>query len=201
VDLGILISGRGSNLGAILRAIQAKRLDARARVVVSNRPGAAGLEIAQASDVPTAVLPHGGHPDRASYDRALVDLLRQHRVDTIALAGFDRLVSGVLLGAFAGRVVNVHPALLPAFPGLHAQRQALEYGARVTGVTVHFVDEQMDHGPIIAQAAVAVLDDDTEETLSARILAEEHRLYPLALQKLARSELRIEGRRVIGGLP
>jgi phosphoribosylglycinamide formyltransferase-1 len=201
VDLAVLISGRGSNLGAILGAVREKRLAARIRVVVSNRAGAAGLEIARAAGVPTALLPHAGFPDRTSYDAALVDLLRSHGVDSIALAGFDRLVTGVLLDAFKGRVLNVHPALLPAFPGLHAQRQALDYGARLTGVTVHFVDEQMDHGPIVAQAAVPVLDDDTEESLAARILAEEHRLYPVALQKLALGELEIAGRRVIGGVP
>jgi phosphoribosylglycinamide formyltransferase-1 len=200
VDLGILISGRGSNLGAILRAVQDKRLEARVRVVVSNRPAAAGLELAQAAGVASAVLPHGKFPDRASYDAALVTLLREHHVDTVALAGFDRILGGVFLRAFPGRVVNIHPALLPAFPGLHAQRQALEFGARIAGVTVHFVDEQVDHGPIIGQAVVPVLDDDTEESLSERLLVEEHRLYPLALQKLASGALRIDGRRVLGGL-
>jgi len=201
VDLGILISGRGSNLGAILTAVREQRLDARVRLVVSNRQNAGGLALAEESGVPTRVLPHGAHADREAYDAALVDTLREHGVDTVALAGFDRLVTSVFLRAFPGRVVNVHPALLPSFPGLHAQRQALEYGARVTGVTVHFVDEQMDHGPIIAQAAVPVLDGDDEETLARRVLAEEHRLYPLALQRLARGELRLAGRRVLGGLP
>jgi phosphoribosylglycinamide formyltransferase-1 len=201
VDLGILISGRGSNLGAIARAVREQRLDARIRVVVSNRPAAPGLDVARREEIPTAVVEHGTHPDRASFEHALVALLRANEVDTIALAGFDRLVTSVLLRAFDGRVVNIHPALLPAFKGLHAQRQALEYGARITGVTVHFVDEQVDHGPIIAQAAVAVRDDDTEETLSERLLAEEHRLYPLALQRLAQGGLRVVGRRVIGGLP
>jgi phosphoribosylglycinamide formyltransferase-1 len=201
VDLGILISGRGSNLGAILTAVRERRLDARVRIVVSNRQNAAGLALAAESGVPTRVLPHGAHPDRESYDAALVATLREHGVDVVALAGFDRLVTPVFLRAFPGRVVNVHPALLPSFPGLHAQRQALEYGARITGVTVHFVDEQMDHGPIIAQAAVPVLDGDDEETLARRVLAEEHRLYPLALQRLARGELTLAGRRVVGGLP
>lgn len=169
--------------------------------MISNREGATGLQRASEAGIATQVLPHCDHPDRASYDAALVEALRAHGADTIALAGFDRLVTPVLLRAFPGRVVNVHPALLPAFKGLHAQRQALEYGVRVTGVTVHFVDEEMDHGPIIAQAAVPVRDDDTEETLAERILAEEHRLYPLALQRLARGELRQQGRRVLGGLP
>lgn len=201
MDLGILISGRGSNLGAILGAVREQRLDARVRIVVSNRPAAAGLDVAREHGVPTAVVPHGDFGDRRAYDAALVELLRAREVDAVALAGFDRLLTGVLLGAFSGRVLNIHPALLPSFPGLHAQRQALEHGVRITGVTVHFVDEQMDHGPIIAQAAVPVLDGDTEATLSERILEQEHRLYPLALQRLARGELRLEGRRVIGGLP
>jgi len=201
VELAILISGRGSNLGAILRAVQDQRLDARVQVVVSNRPSAGGLDLAREAGVATAVLEHGAFPGREEYDAALVALLRERGVDTVALAGFDRLVSGVFLRAFPGRVLNVHPALLPAFKGLHAQRQALDYGARIAGVTVHFVDEQMDHGPIIAQATVPVLDDDTEQSLSERLLAEEHRIYPLALQRLARGELRVAGRRVIGGLP
>jgi phosphoribosylglycinamide formyltransferase 1 len=201
MQLGILISGRGSNLEAILEAIHDGRLCAGVPVVVSNHPQAPGLGHARLRSVPTAVLTHRDFPTREVYDEALVALLRDYEVDTVALAGFDRLVSPVLLGAFPGRVVNVHPALLPAFPGLHAQRQALEYGVRITGVTVHFVDEKMDHGPIIAQAAVAVLEGDSEETLAARILVEEHRLYPLALDLLARGELRVVGRRVLGGLP
>lgn len=201
MKLAILISGRGSNLDAILRAISEGRLDAVPTLVVTNRPSATGVEHARRHGVPTAVLDHRGYPGREAYDAAMVALLREHAVDTVALAGFDRLVTPVLLGAFPGRVLNIHPALLPAFPGLHAQRQALAYGARVSGATVHFVDEQMDHGAIIAQAAVPVLDDDTEETLAARILAEEHRLYPLALQRLARGGLRLAGRRVLGGEP
>ena len=201
MHLGVLISGRGSNLEAILAAVSDGILEARIAIVVSNRAEAAGLERARRRDVPVAVLSHRDYSERAAYDRALVELLRGHGVDTVALAGFDRLITRDFLAAFPGRVVNIHPALLPAFPGLHAQRQALDYGARITGVTVHFVDEQMDHGPVIAQAAVPVLDGDTEETLSARILAEEHRLYPLALQRLAHGDLRVQGRRVIGGAP
>ncbi len=200
MNLGILISGRGSNLEAILAASSEGRLHARPRIVISNRAGAGGLALAARRGVPTAVVAHGDFARREDFDQALVDALRAHDVDTVALAGFDRLVTPQLLDAFPHRVVNVHPALLPAFPGLHAQRQALEYGAKVTGVTIHLVDEQMDHGPILAQAAVPVLDGDTEETLSARILEQEHRLYPLALQMLTRSPLQIEGRRVQGGI-
>jgi len=199
MKLAVLISGRGSNLEAILRAIAEGRLDATPTLVVTNRPEATGLEHARRHGVPTAILPHGSQADRASYDAALVEVLRQHGTDSVALAGFDRIVTPVFLAAFPGRVLNVHPALLPAFPGLHAQRQALEYGVRLAGVTIHYVDEKMDHGAIIAQAAVPILDDDTEESLAARVLAEEHRLYPLALQKLAHGALRISGRRVLGG--
>jgi phosphoribosylglycinamide formyltransferase-1 len=147
------------------------------------------------------VVRHSEHPSREAFDARVVEVLREASVSVVALAGFDRLVSRVLLDAFPGRVVNIHPALLPAFPGLHAQRQALDYGARITGATVHFVDEQMDHGPIIAQSSVPVRDDDDEASLSARILAEEHRLYPAALQLLATGGVRVAGRRVIGGLP
>lgn len=201
MDLGILISGRGSNMEAILDAIAGRKLDARAAIVVSNRPEAAGLETARRHGVPTAVVRHSEHPSREAFDARVVEVLREAGVSVVALAGFDRLVSHVLLDAFPNRVVNIHPALLPAFPGLHAQRQALEYGARITGATVHFVDEQMDHGPIIAQSAIAVQDGDDEATLSARVLAEEHRLYPAALQLLATGAVRVSGRRVIGGLP
>lgn len=201
MKLAILVSGRGSNLRAILSAIRSGDLAAEVAVVLSNRPGAAGLDIARAAGVPTATLDHKPFTSRVAFDAALAELLRSFGADTVALAGFDRLVTPVLLGAFPGRVLNIHPALLPAFPGLHAQRQALDYGVRLTGATVHFVDEEMDHGAIIAQAAVPVLDGDTEETLSARILAEEHRIYPLALARLARGELRVRGRRVLGGPP
>ncbi len=201
MNLGILISGRGSNLEAILTAVAEQKLDATPRVVVSNRAGALGLERARQRDIATRVVPHADFASRELFDQAIVDVLREYEVDTVALAGFDRLITPVLLDAFPGHVVNIHPALLPSFPGLHAQRQALDYGARVTGVTVHLVDEQMDHGPILAQAAVPVLDDDTEESLSTRILQQEHRIYPLALQRLADGCIRVEGRRVLGGVP
>lgn len=201
MNLGILISGRGSNLEAILGAISEERLAAHLRLVVSNRPDAAGLELARRHGVPTVVVDHREFGAREHFDRAVVEVLRAHEVDTVALAGFDRIVTVVLLDAFPGRVVNVHPALLPAFPGLHAQRQALQYGAKITGATVHLVDEEMDHGPILAQAAVPVRDDDTEESLAARILEQEHRIYPLALQCLAEGAVRVCGRRVRGGVP
>jgi phosphoribosylglycinamide formyltransferase-1 len=199
MNLGVLISGRGSNLAAILDAVADGHLQASISLVVSNRAGAPGLDRAEAAGVPVCALPHGDFASRALFEQALVGVLRKAGADTIALAGFDRIVTATLLDAFPDRVLNIHPALLPAFPGLRAQKQALEHGARLTGVTVHFVDEEMDHGPIIAQAVVAVADDDTEKSLAARILREEHRLYPAALQALATGELHREGSRILGG--
>lgn len=194
--LGVLISGRGSNLRAIGAAIDDGRLDATIARVVSNRREAAGLAWCAERGVPTSTIEHRRFGDRAAFDAAVVTDLQSAGVDVVALAGFDRVVTGTLLRAFPNAVVNVHPALLPAFKGLHAQRQALDYGARVTGATVHFVDEDVDHGPIILQGAVAVLPNDTEATLSARVLEVEHRIYPLALQLIAEDRLRIDGRRV-----
>ena len=197
LSLGVLLSGSGTNLQALIDAIAAGRLDARITVVISNVPDAIGLERARRHGLTAIALSHRDAPSREAYDRQVVDVLHTHRVGLVVLAGFMRLVTPVLLDAFAGRVVNVHPALLPAFPVLHAERQALEHGARITGVTVHFVDEQTDHGPILAQAAVPVLPDDTEATLHARIQHQEHRLYPHAIQLIAEDRVRIEGRRVV----
>jgi phosphoribosylglycinamide formyltransferase 1 len=197
VGLGVLCSGSGTNLGAILSAEARGELGpGRVRVVVVNRPGVGAIERATRAGVPVRVLPHGEHPSREAYDAALVATLREHGVTIVALAGFMRLVTPTLLSAFPGRVLNIHPSLLPAFPGLHAQRQALLHGVKLAGCSVHFVDEGLDEGPIIAQAAVPVLDDDDEASLSARILAEEHRLYPAALRAVAEGRLRVEGRRV-----
>lgn len=179
--LGILISGRGSNLQAILDAIQEGRLDARVGIVISNVASAPGLERALKAGVPTAFVSHKNFRSREEYDEALLERLRAHEVDLVCLAGFMRLLSPVFVRAFQGRILNVHPSLLPAFPGLHAQRQALEHGVKVTGATVHLVDEELDHGPILLQSAVAVLEDDDEESLSARILEQEHRIYPEAI--------------------
>lgn len=163
-----------------------------------NRADAGAIERARRAGVPCVVLPHAGYPRREDYDAQLVATLHEHDVTMVALAGFMRLVTKVLLDAFAGRVLNIHPSLLPAFPGLHAQRQALDHGCKIAGCTVHLVDEGLDAGPIVLQAAVPVLDGDDEATLSARILAEEHRLYPEAVKRLAAGSLRIEGRRVLG---
>lgn len=198
VPIAILISGRGSNMVSLVAAAREGRLSADVRVVLSNRPDAAGLARAAEMGVPTAVLDHRGFPTREAFDTALADELERRDVRFVALAGFMRVLTPMFLRRFAGRVLNIHPALLPSFPGVHAQRQALEYGVRVTGCTVHFVDEGVDTGPIVAQAAVRVRDDDTEETLAARILEVEHRLYPLALQAVLTGRARVVGRRVLG---
>lgn len=194
--LGVLLSGRGSNLQALIDAIAAGRLHARIAVVISNVAEAHGVARARGLGIPTVVLAHTDAPTRAAYDARLVDTLQAHGVELVVLAGFMRLVTRVLLDAFPSRVLNVHPALLPAFPGLHAERQALAHGVRLTGVTIHFVDEETDHGPILAQAAVPVVPGDTEETLHARIQLQEHRLYPLAIQWIAEDRVRVEGRQV-----
>ena len=197
MKVGVLVSGSGTNLQAILDAQRAGGLGpARVAVVLSNVAGVRALERAKAAGVATEVLPHKGYASRQAFDEALVATLRRHDVELVALAGFMRLLTPTFLGAFPGRVMNIHPALLPAFPGVHSQKQALDYGARVTGCTVHFVDDGCDTGPIIAQAAVPVLDDDDVATLTARILVEEHRLYPAAIRAVAEGRVRSEGRRV-----
>jgi phosphoribosylglycinamide formyltransferase 1 len=189
ITLGVLASGGGTNLQAILDAIAAGKLDARIAVVVSNVEGAGALERARAAGVPTVVVDHTKHDSRRSFDAALVDVLRARGVEWVVLAGFMRLLTDVLLDAFPMRVVNIHPALLPAFPGVHAQRQALEYGVRITGCTVHLVDRGTDTGPIVAQAAVPVREGDDEETLRLRILEREHELLPRVLQWIAEGRL------------
>jgi phosphoribosylglycinamide formyltransferase-1 len=182
--LGILISGRGSNMQAILDAVRQGELDARVGVVVSNVPSAAGLARAQEAGVPTVVIDHKGFSSREAFDQAVVDELKRREVDLVCLAGFMRLLSPLFVRAFPGRILNIHPSLLPSFPGLDAQRQALEHGVRVSGCTVHIVDEELDHGPIVLQTPIPVREDDTEETLSSRILEEEHRAYPRAIRLL-----------------
>lgn len=202
VPIAILISGRGSNMVSLVTAAREGRLCADVRVVLSNRPDAAGLARAAEMGIPTAVLDHRTFSTREAFDAALAAELERRGVRFVALAGFMRVLTPVFLRRFAGRVLNIHPALLPSFPGVHAQRQALEYGVRVTGCTVHFVDEGVDTGPIVAQATVPVRDDDTEETLAARILEVEHRLYPFALQAVLEGRARVVGRRVLGvGVP
>jgi phosphoribosylglycinamide formyltransferase 1 len=185
ISLGVLVSGSGTNLQAILDAIAAGTLTARVAVVVSNVPGVAALDRARAAGVDGVVVDHKTFADRRAFDAAVIEVLRSRGVELVVLAGFMRIVTDVLLDAFPLRIVNVHPALLPAFPGVHAQKQALDYGVRVTGCTVHFVDRGTDTGPIIAQATVPVLDADDEESLSARIRTKEHELLPRALQWIA----------------
>ncbi len=182
LQLGVLVSGGGTNLQAILDAVERGELDADVRMVLSNRDGVYALERARKAGVPTKVISHRDFPERSAFDRALVEALRAAGVTSIALAGFMRVLTPTFLQAFPGRVINIHPALLPAFPGTHAQRQALEYGVKVAGCTVHFVDAGTDTGPIIAQTAVPVHDTDTEESLQARILTCEHELYVSVLR-------------------
>jgi phosphoribosylglycinamide formyltransferase-1 len=194
--LGVLASGRGSNLQAILDAIAAGRCPARVAVVVSDRKDAPALDRARRAGVRAMHLDPHAFPDRVSFDEAVAAALDEHGVELVCLAGYMRVLSPEFVRRYRMRVLNVHPALLPAFPGLHAQRQALERGVRVAGATVHFVDEGVDTGPIVLQAAVPVRDGDTEETLSARILVEEHRLYPEAVRLFAEGRLEVTGRRV-----
>jgi phosphoribosylglycinamide formyltransferase 1 len=194
--VGVLISGRGSNLQALVDAARRGELGGEVAVVVSNVGSAPGLERARQAGIPAVFRDHRGKK-REDFDAELVEILRAHQVDLVCLAGFMRLLSPVFVRAFPGRIVNIHPALLPAFPGLEAQRQAWEHGVKVSGATVHLVDEGLDSGPIVAQEAVAVLSNDTPETLAARILEVEHRLYPRAVRLLLEGRCRVESRRLI----
>ncbi|HTO98515.1 MAG TPA: phosphoribosylglycinamide formyltransferase [Myxococcales bacterium] len=202
MKIGVLASGSGSNLQAILDGCAAGRIPAQVAAVICNLPGAKALERAREAGVPALLLPHRQFASREDYDRELIATLQRHGVDLVCLAGFMRLITPVLLRAFENKILNIHPSLLPAFPGMHAVRQALEAGVRVSGCTVHVVDEGTDTGPILIQAAVPVLEGDTEDSLAARILKQEHRCYPRALSLWAQGRVRIEGRRVrIAGAP
>jgi len=194
--LGILISGRGSNFEAIADRIAGGSLDAEIAVVIGNKPQAPGLEAARRRGLNAVSIPSKGL-DREVYDRLVVDQLRRSAVDLVCLAGFMRLLSASFIREFPNRILNIHPSLLPAFPGLDAQHQALEHGVKISGCTVHFVDEELDAGPIVIQSAVPVLDDDTAETLAARILCQEHRIYSDAIGIVLGGHYRIAGRRVI----
>ena len=195
--IGILISGRGSNMLALADAVRDRVIaEAEIAVVISDQAGAAGLERAAERGLKTLLIERRGRT-RLEHDREIIAALREHEVDLVCLAGYMRLLSPEFIEAYRGRVLNIHPSLLPAFPGLDVHRQALEHGVKWSGCTVHFVDETLDGGPIIAQATVPVYDDDTEETLAARILVEEHRLYPEAVARVVRGDYRIVGRRVI----
>ncbi|HJN45770.1 MAG: phosphoribosylglycinamide formyltransferase [Acidobacteria bacterium] len=195
--LGVLISGRGSNLQAIIDAVAAGRLRATIAVVIANKAEAGGLECARRAGIETVVLEHTAYPSREAYDAALVAELRLRDVQLACLAGFMRLLSAAFVEAFPNRILNIHPSLLPAFPGLHGQDQAWRHGVKITGATVHIVTPELDAGPIVLQASVAVDDADTAETLAARILVEEHRIYPLAIGIMLDGGWRIEGRRFI----
>ena len=197
LPIAVLISGSGTNLQSIIDAIAANRLDAKIEVVLSNRADALGLVRAKDHGIPSEVLDHKSFPSREAYDQAIVDLLRARGVKLVALAGFMRLLSPVFVAAFSNRIMNIHPALLPSFPGLHVQKKALEHGVRFSGCTVHFVNEECDEGPIIIQAVVRVFPDDTEVQLAERILKQEHRIYPRAIQLYAQGRLHVVGRKVL----
>jgi phosphoribosylglycinamide formyltransferase-1 len=195
--IAVLVSGSGSNLQAIIDASERGDIPARVVLVVSNKESAYGLTRAEKHGIATAVLDHKAHPTREAFDAGLVRIVRDSGADLVCLAGFMRVLTPVFLRAFPGRIMNIHPALLPAFPGTHGPKQALDYGARFAGCTVHFVDEGVDTGPVIVQAVVPVHPGDTEETLAARILEQEHRIYPLAIRLFCEGRLRLDGRRVI----
>jgi len=195
--IGVLLSGRGSNFEALADSVAAERIpDAEIAIVISHREGAPGIERARARGIDARVIPSKGL-EREAYDRHVVAALQEKKVDLVCLAGYMRLLSPYFVQAFRGSILNIHPSLLPAFPGLESQRQALEHGAKFAGCTVHFVDENLDAGPIILQSAVPICDDDTVESLSERILAEEHRIYSQAVRIVLEGRFRIEGRRVI----
>lgn len=195
--LGVLISGRGSNLQALIEAINGAQLSARIGVVISNKPGAAGLERAREAGLETLVVNHRDFADRNAFDLAVAGELKRRGVRLVCLAGFMRLIGPQLLEAFPNAILNIHPSLLPSFPGVDAQAQAIAHGVKVSGVTVHLVTGELDGGPIILQASVPVLDDDTPESLSARILVQEHRLYPEAVRLVLAGGWRVEGRRFL----
>jgi phosphoribosylglycinamide formyltransferase-1 len=197
LKLGVLISGNGSNLQSIIDHIEKGSLTAVIKIVISNNPDAYGITRAKKHGIPVVVLKNGNFKNKEEFDLELIRILESKRVDLVILAGFMRIITPTLLKAFPQKIMNIHPALLPSFPGIHGQKQALEYGVKISGCTVHFVDEGVDTGPIIMQKAVQVFDDDTEETLAARILTEEHRIYPQAIQLFAEGKIEIKGRKVL----
>jgi len=201
VPIAVLLSGGGTNLQAIIDAIEAKGLDAKIQLVLSNKADAFGLVRAQNHGIPTEILDHKAYTSREAYDQAVVDLLRGRGVELVALAGFMRLLSPVFIKAYSNRIMNIHPALLPLFPGLHVQKKAVDHGVRFSGCTVHFVNEECDEGPIVIQAVVPVFPDDTEESLAARILKQEHRIFPRAIQLYAEGRLKVVGRKVLVDRP
>jgi len=197
LPIGVLVSGSGSNLQAIIDSIDRGRLNADIKAVISNVPDAYALTRARNHSLPTFVIPHEKFQKREAFDEEVVHILNESGVELVVMAGFMRIITAVLLDAYPGRIVNIHPALLPSFRGMHAQRQAVDYGVKFSGCTVHIVDSGVDSGPIIIQAVVPVLESDTEETLSARILQEEHRIYPQAIQFFASERIHLKNRKVI----
>jgi phosphoribosylglycinamide formyltransferase 1 len=196
LKLGVLISGNGSNLQSIIDHIEKDSLKAIIKIVISNNPEAYGITRAKKHGIPVVVLKNGAFKNKEEFDLELIRILKNNYVDLVILAGFMRIITPTLLKAFPQKIMNIHPALLPSFPGIHGQKQALEYGVKISGCTVHFVDEGVDTGPIIIQSAVQVFDNDTEETLAARILKEEHKIYPRAIQFFAEGKIEINGRKV-----
>ena len=196
LKLGVLISGNGSNLQSIVDHIEEGSLKAIIKIVISNNPEAYGITRAKKHGIPVVVLKNGDFKNKEAFDLELIRILKNNHVDLVILAGFMRIITPALLNAFPQKIMNIHPALLPSFPGIHGQKQALDYGVKLSGCTVHFVDEGVDTGPIIIQSAVQVFDNDTEETLATRILKEEHRIYPQAIQLFAEGKIEIKGRKV-----
>jgi phosphoribosylglycinamide formyltransferase-1 len=196
LKIGVLVSGRGSNLQAIIDAIETKKIEAEIAVVISDIPGVMALDRAKKHGIKAVVIDSTEHRDKSSYEKQVIKALEENNVGLVCLAGYMKLLSPELVHHFRRKIMNIHPALLPAFPGLHVQKKVLEYGVKYSGCTVHFVDEGCDTGPIIIQAVVPVLDNDTEETLSARILEQEHKIYPEAIRLFSEGKLKIEGRRV-----
>jgi phosphoribosylglycinamide formyltransferase 1 len=199
LPIAVLVSGGGSNLQSLIDHVERGSLDARIVLVVSNKPGAYGLKRAERHNIPRVVVAHADYPGREAFDRELVRLIHEAGAEAVVLAGFMRILTPTFLRSFPQRVLNIHPALLPSFPGVHGQAQAVEHGVRLSGCTVHFVDEEVDHGPIIIQAAVPVLEEDDEDSLGGRILRLEHRILPQAVQWLAQKRLKVEGRKVLLG--
>jgi phosphoribosylglycinamide formyltransferase 1 len=197
ISIGVLVSGSGSNLQSIIDHIEAGTLDADIRIVISNNPGAIALERCRNHRINSVVLDHRPFDSRESYDRQMVGMLKTSGVELVVMAGFMRILSPEFFRAFPRQIMNIHPALLPAFPGIHVQRKAIEYGVKFAGCTVHFADEGVDTGPIIIQSVVPVYEDDTADTLAARILKEEHRIYPQAIQYYAEGRIEIQGRKVL----
>ena len=196
LKLGVLISGNGSNLQSIIDHIEKGSLKAAIKIVISNNPDAYGITRAEKHGIPFVVLKNGNFKNKEDFDAELVKILKDNGVELVILAGFMRIITPAFLKAFSGKIMNIHPALLPSFPGLHGQKQAVEYGVKFSGCTVHFVDDGVDTGPVILQSVVPVLNDDTEETLAERILKEEHKIYPQAIQLFADGRLEINGRKV-----